>query len=122
AEKRRVGKEGRSLGSPPHLKKKLLRETSIAHGWRSGIMGRVTGVYGSAVWFCARGRRLVLALSSCACARPLIFFSSRRRHTRWPGDWSSDVCSSDLSHGHQHKDDGKFDQHWSAPTQRSHVR
>src|SRR5437870_6008888 len=25
------------------------------------------------------------------------FFSSRRRHTRWPRDWSSDVCSSDLA-------------------------
>src|SRR5437764_3074625 len=30
--------------------------------------------------------------------RPIIlfFFSSRRRHTRYIGDWSSDVCSSDL--------------------------
>src|SRR5439155_18251394 len=28
------------------------------------------------------------------------FFSSRRRHTRWPRDWSSDVCSSDLE-GHR---------------------
>src|SRR5579863_1669230 len=27
------------------------------------------------------------------------FFSSRRRHTRWTGDWSSDVCSSDLADG-----------------------
>src|SRR6266566_7208581 len=27
---------------------------------------------------------------------PLFFFSSRRRHTRLQGDWSSDVCSSDL--------------------------
>src|SRR5437762_3842100 len=26
------------------------------------------------------------------------FFSSRRRHTRYIGDWSSDVCSSDLYH------------------------
>src|SRR5438876_5672601 len=26
------------------------------------------------------------------------FFSSRRRHTRWTGDWSSDVCSSDLDY------------------------
>src|SRR5690348_17546467 len=26
------------------------------------------------------------------------FFSSRRRHTRWTGDWSSDVCSSDLKY------------------------
>src|SRR6266508_6228947 len=29
----------------------------------------------------------------------LFFFSSRRRHTRWPRDWSSDVCSSDLPDG-----------------------
>src|SRR3989454_540295 len=27
------------------------------------------------------------------------FFSSRRRHTRLQGDWSSDVCSSDLTRG-----------------------
>src|SRR6266568_7545536 len=27
------------------------------------------------------------------------FFSSRRRHTRWNCDWSSDVCSSDLVDG-----------------------
>src|SRR5690625_7646527 len=26
----------------------------------------------------------------------MFFFSSKRRHTRWPRDWSSDVCSSDL--------------------------
>src|SRR6266508_6114668 len=25
------------------------------------------------------------------------FFSSRRLHTIWPRDWSSDVCSSDLA-------------------------
>src|SRR5690348_5643958 len=30
------------------------------------------------------------------CSRKCFFFSSRRRHTRWTGDWSSDVCSSDL--------------------------
>src|SRR6267143_2637576 len=30
------------------------------------------------------------------------FFSSRRRHTRWNCDWSSDVCSSDLSGEGQH--------------------
>src|SRR2546426_11285600 len=28
----------------------------------------------------------------------IFFFSSRRRHTRLQGDWSSDVCSSDLSY------------------------
>src|ERR1039457_7408245 len=31
------------------------------------------------------------------CVRRLFFFSSRRRHTRLQGDWSSDVCSSDLT-------------------------
>src|SRR5437879_9147135 len=28
-------------------------------------------------------------------------FSSRRRHTRYIGDWSSDVCSSDLPRVHE---------------------
>src|SRR2546430_7260445 len=31
---------------------------------------------------------------SCLC---FFFFSSRRRHTRFDCDWSSDVCSSDLA-------------------------
>src|SRR2546427_171928 len=31
----------------------------------------------------------------CICLS-LFFFSSRRRHTRFDCDWSSDVCSSDL--------------------------
>src|ERR1022692_2770092 len=30
------------------------------------------------------------------CLSVSCFFSSRRRHTRLQGDWSSDVCSSDL--------------------------
>src|SRR5437764_12169235 len=29
-------------------------------------------------------------------AARVFFFSSRRRHTSYIGDWSSDVCSSDL--------------------------
>src|SRR5690606_40620657 len=32
------------------------------------------------------------AAECCSC----FFFSSRRRHTRFSRDWSSDVCSSDL--------------------------
>src|SRR5207248_3518580 len=34
--------------------------------------------------------------SSVTRASPAFFFSSRRRHTSSYGDWSSDVCSSDL--------------------------
>src|SRR5256885_9742880 len=33
------------------------------------------------------------------CRLLFFFFSSRRRHTRLQGDWSSDVCSSDLPTG-----------------------
>src|ERR1039458_5515039 len=32
----------------------------------------------------------------------MIFFSSRRRHTRCLSDWSSDVCSSDLGTPYPH--------------------
>src|ERR1035438_8499821 len=35
-------------------------------------------------------------LGEVACSPMLLFFSSRRRHTRCLSDWSSDVCSSDL--------------------------
>src|SRR5690606_39896945 len=34
------------------------------------------------------------------------FFSSRRRHTRFSRDWSSDVCSSDLLSQHQDRERG----------------
>src|SRR5256885_6475365 len=36
-------------------------------------------------------------LAGFGAKRLLFFLSSRRRHTRLQGDWSSDVCSSDLS-------------------------
>src|SRR5690606_8577662 len=38
---------------------------------------------------------VALASQLCIC----VFFSSRRRHTRFSRDWSSDVCSSDLQEG-----------------------
>src|SRR5260370_30208527 len=34
---------------------------------------------------------------NCPGSRSSFFFSSRRRHWRFKCDWSSDVCSSDLS-------------------------
>src|SRR5256885_10655863 len=53
------------------------------------------GGAGTACWSASRGcegvntRRRNTAWSC-------FFFTSRRRHTRLQGDWSSDVCSSDL--------------------------
>src|SRR5437879_8549162 len=40
-------------------------------------------------------RRASLMFRASSCLS-IFFFSSRRRHTRYIGDWSSDVCSSDL--------------------------
>src|SRR2546430_11416042 len=37
-----------------------------------------------------------MILSMWSSRQCLFFFSSRRRHTRFDCDWSSDVCSSDL--------------------------
>src|SRR5215210_8722696 len=53
------------------------------------------------------------------------FFSSRRRHTRYIGDWSSDVCSSDLAllRGDEARVDGlAADVHDRAVTARSEER
>src|SRR2546429_2477341 len=36
------------------------------------------------------------SLRRAGVGRCILFFSSRRRHTRCSRDWSSDVCSSDL--------------------------
>src|SRR2546430_12699224 len=51
---------------------------------------------GTGFWDCScndvsRGLWMVMARMCCD-----FFFSSRRRHTRFDCDWSSDVCSSDL--------------------------
>src|SRR5256886_4215553 len=42
---------------------------------------------------------MATAEASISYSRGLFFFSSRRRHTRFDCDWSSDVCSSDLIAG-----------------------
>src|SRR5256884_5931249 len=42
-----------------------------------------------------RGEHEATGQADLALRYDLIFFSSRRRHTRCSRDWSSDVCSSD---------------------------
>src|SRR2546430_9692850 len=48
-----------------------------------------------------RGPTVMLSMS-------FFFFSSRRRHTRFDCDWSSDVCSSDLEYLEQSLDDASM--------------
>src|SRR2546426_1279053 len=43
------------------------------------------------------------------------FFSSRRRHTRLQGDWSSDVCSSDLTATRPRGRGWREPRHWRPP-------
>src|SRR3972149_2847601 len=95
SEERRVGKECRSRWSPYHLKTK----------WTTAVIGptaaRSSGnrrdrLSTSGV---SRRREWVPLYGGWECPWALrgyfIFFSSRRRHTRFDCDWSSDVCSSD---------------------------
>src|SRR4029434_6265286 len=55
------------------------------------VLCAVVSVFVCAGWW-------VVCCFVCVC-----FFSSRRRHTRFKCDWSSDVCSSDLTHTNTHR-------------------
>src|SRR4029434_62096 len=55
------------------------------------------------VWVCVCVcGRVCVCVCRCVCVCVCVFLSSRRRHTRFKCDWSSDVCSSDLTHTHTH--------------------
>src|SRR5256885_5041135 len=45
---------------------------------------------------CKLGETVMVDWKEGLVGGDFFFFSSRRRHTRLQGDWSSDVCSSDL--------------------------
>src|SRR5256886_13094371 len=62
-------------------------------------MPRVVEMFGGKVcWLmCVGGWGQIMSARLFICLWCLsFFFSSRRRHTRFDCDWSSDVCSSDL--------------------------
>src|SRR2546430_9190144 len=52
------------------------------------------------------GVRIILRSRHFSCGAA-IFFSSRRRHTRFACDWSSEVCSSDLPPGEPPRPQGQ---------------
>src|SRR5256886_9229569 len=52
------------------------------------------------VRICSEANRMTQYIESRTIRR-VAFFSSRRRHTRFDCDWSSDVCSSDLKRHHE---------------------
>src|SRR3989449_985712 len=60
------------------------------------------------IFFCS-GQSLLFLILCLLLLRCLFFFffSSRRRHTRCSRDWSSDVCSSDLSTEQARREDDR---------------
>src|SRR5256885_9939074 len=62
--------------------------------WRGGFHGAYICIEDLMVNGCIVS--FVMDLLVHVHIQQLFFFSSRRRHTRLQGDWSSDVCSSDL--------------------------
>src|SRR5256885_7580687 len=71
-------------------------ETEQHTEWHSVVcFARLAEICGQ---YLAKGRQVYIegSIRGGKC----FFFSSRRRHTRLQGDWSSDVCSSDLNCHH----------------------
>src|ERR1039457_5049821 len=93
SEERRVGKECRSRWSPYDYKNKRVhggafpRRIDTDHPPASRPASRL---FFNSPFFGARN-----VGGSIFVSRGGSIFSSRRRHTRLQGDWSSDVCSSD---------------------------
>src|SRR5690348_4768255 len=61
--------------------------------FRNAYFATAGATRGSSVDWRSEERRVG---KECRCGRAAED-SSRRRHTRWTGDWSSHVCSSDLA-------------------------
>src|SRR5476651_1736803 len=99
SEERRVGKECRSRWSPYHYKKNGINGF---HPIGFGLVKRNTQHCKILILISLivsyHVRVLVPVRPAAACTKIIFFFSSRRRHTRYWRDWSSDVCSSDLGY------------------------
>src|SRR5215475_11355245 len=89
SEERRVGEECRSRWAPYHLKKKK-RVRNTIHDTQ-GAAEKKDFETGD-VWYFHLGLGLMF---QSLVNYSFFFFSSRRRHTRFSRDWSSDVCSTD---------------------------
>src|SRR5256885_1634021 len=67
---------------------RLIRANTLPHGSKQPVSLRVYRIQLS-------DSPMMLAAKPSTITSVFFFFSSRRRHTRLQGDWSSDVCSSD---------------------------
>src|SRR4029077_5684156 len=93
---RRVGEEGRSRWAPYPLKKNKKRKQEDDTKQSDAGGHRTTRRQCRSVSPARSRHDVVVSFLSNCHQHFLFFFSSRRRHTRFKCDWSSDVCSSDL--------------------------
>src|SRR5205807_2850142 len=84
----------KTVGAHDALSAKLIEEAGFDAIWASGF-----GI--SASLKCIPDGSFLTMTEQLEVTKNIVevFFSSRRRHTRLQGDWSSDVCSSDLRRG-----------------------
>src|ERR1022692_4300014 len=98
---RTASKLAEAFGKLPHAEV-VAADLSDAGGAMQAARGVDTIVYAVGVAYTEfqlhpkMKRVAVDAAAAAGVQRWLFFFSGRRRHTRLQGDWSSDVCSSDL--------------------------
>src|SRR4029077_19869969 len=92
-----MGKEAAPVDAGSFRKrKKMGLQWGATMGWRGSAPCKGGDTREIAVNVGERSPTNVLVYSSPD--RTICFFSSRRRHTRFKCDWSSDLCSSDLLH------------------------
>src|SRR6202012_3685823 len=96
SEKRRGGKKGRIPGAAFTLKKKNKYKAEANNCDHIAIINHGMMVENDTQAARQRGGGRVGQRRGAHIRVPVVFFSSRRRHTRSLCDWSSDVCSSDL--------------------------
>src|SRR5439155_4809681 len=90
------------ITSPEDYERMLLTVKRGQHTSREAVLGRLVDMLYerndmnfSSGRFRVRGDVVEVYPATADEEAVRFFFSSRRRHTRWPRDWSSDVCSSD---------------------------
>src|SRR2546430_9631 len=78
-----------------HLAMMLMELTKLRDGIVLVLFNSLINLRCSVSLFLSMELCLLLRLFVFRLLRLIFFFSSRRRHTRFDCDWSSDVCSSD---------------------------
>src|SRR4051794_34900999 len=101
----------RKIGRASCRERGQIREAAVLFKKKRTAANRVRGCQNTVYLAAVSPSRTGGSRRGPASNSPVFFFSSRRRHTRWTGDWSSDVCSSDLQYENSSNGDFLLDKH-----------